>query len=187
MIAWNAIIPILGGFNSVILKSEDEAFATPTKEGMASSVRLARHLLTIMGSQRIPDCEELRTEEMMIELEVRAILERCLEAGDGDMAVGMCRGVEAGWVDTMLTPWKYNKGHAMVMRDAEGSVRYWDPGDIPLPDEVREYHREKLKGREKKEGRPLDFQMLVSDLQFASILRKNASLLPSSTGRSEVD
>ncbi len=72
----------------------------------------------------------------------------------------------------MLTPWKYNKGQVMVMRDAENAVRYWDPGDIPLPDEVKQYHREKLASREKKEGRPLDFQMVVSDLQFASILPK---------------
>jgi len=122
-----------------------------------------------MGGQRLPDSEELQTEETMIELEVRAVIEKCLDAGDGDMAVGLCRGVEAGWIDTMLTPWKYNKGR---MRDAENAVRYWDPGDIPLPDEVKQYHREKLASREKKEGRPLDFQMVVSDLQFASILPK---------------
>jgi methylaspartate mutase epsilon subunit len=172
MIAWNAVIPILGGFDSVILKSEDEAFATPTKEGMASSVRIARHLQVIMGSQRMPDSEELRLEEAMIEAEVRAVMEKCLDIGGGDMAVGMCRGVEAGWVDTMLTPWKYNKGRVMVMRDAQGAVRYWEPGDIPLPSEVREYHRQKLEGRAKKEGRPLDFQMVVGDLQFASRLPK---------------
>jgi len=176
MIAWNAVIPILGNFNTVILKSVDEAFATPTKEGMASSVRLARHLLKLMGTQKLPECEELRIEEHMIELEVRAVMEKCLEAGDGDMAVGMCLGVEAGWVDTMLTPWKYNKGKVLVMRDAENAVRYWDPGNIPLPPEVREYHREKLATREKKEGRPLDFDMVVHDLQFASILPKRQRL-----------
>jgi methylaspartate mutase epsilon subunit len=172
MIAWNAIIPIMGGFDAAILKSQDEAFATPTKEGMASSVRLARHLLTIMGTQRMPDSEALRLEESMIELEVRTLMEMCLEAGGGDMAIGMCKGVEAGWVDTMLTPWKYNKGHVMVMRDAENAIRYLDPGDIPLPKEVREYHREKLAEREKKEGRKLDFSMVVKDLQFASLLPK---------------
>lgn len=172
MIAWNAIIPILGDFTTAILKSEDEAFATPTKEGMASSVRLARHLLTLMGSQKLPESEELKLEEAMIELEVRTLMEKCLEAGDGDMAVGMCKGVEAGWIDTMLTPWKYNKGKVLVMRDAENAVRYFDPGDIPLPKEVLEYHREKLAGRAKKEGRPLDFSMVVHDLQFASVLPK---------------
>jgi methylaspartate mutase epsilon subunit len=170
MIAWNAVIPIMGGFTSAILKSGDEAFATPTKEGMAGSVRLARHLLKIMGSQRFPECEELRTEEAMIELEVRAIMEKCLDAGDGDMALGLCRGVEAGWVDTMLTPWRHAKRKVLVMRDAQGAVRYWQPGDVPVPPEVLEYHREKLTGRAKKEGRPLDFQMVVHDLQFAATL-----------------
>jgi methylaspartate mutase epsilon subunit len=172
MIAWNTIIPVLGGFNTAILKSEDEAFATPTKEGMASSVRLARHLLTLMGGQKMPESDELRLEESMIESEVRTLMDKCLEAGNGDMAVGMCKGVEAGWVDTMLTPWKYNKGKVMVMRDAQNAVRYYNPGDIPLPKEVLDYHREKLAGREKKEGRPLDFNMVVQDLQFASILPK---------------
>ena len=172
MIAWNAVIPILGGFTGVILKCQDEAFATPTKEGMASSVRLAKHLLTIVGGQKLPDNDALRLEERMIELEVRALMEKCLDAGDGDMAVGLCKGVEAGWIDTMLTPWKHNKGKVMVMRDAENAVRYLDPGDIPLPAEVREYHREKLAEREKKEGRKLSFDMVVKDLQFASVLPK---------------
>ena len=49
----------------------------------------------------------------------------------------------------------------MVMRDAQNAVRYWDPGDIPLPKEVLDYHQEKLEGRAKKEGRPLDFNMVV--------------------------
>ena len=174
MIAWNAVIPILGDFSSVILKCQDEAFAIPTKEGMASSVRLVRHLFTLMGSQKMPESAELKLEEAVIELEVRALMEKCLEAGDGDMVVGMCKGVEAGWVDTMLTPWKYNKGKVMVMRDAENAVRYWNPGNIPLPKEVLQYHTEKLAGREKKEGRPLSFDMVVSDLQFASILPKRS-------------
>jgi methylaspartate mutase epsilon subunit len=172
MIAWNAIIPIMAGCPGIILKCQDEAFATPTKEGMASSVMLARHLLTLMGTQKMPDSEELRLEEAMIELEVRTLMEKCLEAGDDDIAIGMCRGVEAGWLDTMLTPWKHNKGKVMVMRDAENAVRYFDPGDIPLPNEVKEYHREKLAAREKKEGRKLDFGMVVKDLQFASTLKK---------------
>ena len=119
MIAWNAVIPLMGGFTGVILKCQDEAFATPTKEGMAKSVRLARHLVTLLGNQKIAESEKLKTEEKMIELEVRSVMERCLEIGDGDIAVGLCKGVEAGWIDTMLTPWKHNKGKVVVARDAE--------------------------------------------------------------------
>jgi len=152
MIAWNAVIAIMGGMTGVVLKCQDEAFATPTKEGMASSVRLARHLLTLMGTQNMPDSEKLKLEEAMIEMEVRAIMEKCLEAGDGDIAVGMCKGVEAGWVDTMLTPWKYNKGKVVVMRDAENAVRYLDTGDVPLPKEVKDYHKENWPGGKRRKA-----------------------------------
>ncbi|MDP6173552.1 MAG: hypothetical protein QGF09_05235, partial [Rhodospirillales bacterium] len=110
MIAWNAMIPIMGGFPGLILKCQDEAFATPTKEGMARSVRQARHMLTLMGTQRLSESAALRTEEAMIEMEVRALMEKCLEIGEEDMVAGLCRGVEAGWIDTMVTPWKYNPG-----------------------------------------------------------------------------
>jgi methylaspartate mutase epsilon subunit len=110
----------------------------------------------------------------MIELEVRALLEKCLEAGDGDIAVGLCKGVEYGWIDTMLTPWKYNHGKVTVMRDAERAVRYLDPGNIPLPREVIDYHRAKIAEREAKEGVPANLETVVKDLQFASILPRPA-------------
>ncbi|MBN9460054.1 MAG: hypothetical protein J0H00_02400 [Burkholderiales bacterium] len=171
MIAWNATIPIMGGFPGIILKCQDEAFATPTKEGMAKSVRLARHMLTLMGNQKLPPNSALEEEEAMIEMEVRALMEKCLEAGDGDMAIGMCKGVEVGWIDTMLTPWKHNHGKVRVVRDAQNAVRYLDPGDIPLPDAVREYHRAKITERQRRDGRKVDFNTVVQDLQFASILK----------------
>lgn len=89
--------------------------------------------------------------------------------GDGNR-VGVCRGVEAGWLDTMLTPWKYNLGKVLVMRDAENAVRYLDTGNMPLPKEVKEYHREKILEREKKEGRKAGLDMVVEDIQFASVM-----------------
>lgn len=170
MIAWNAAIPVLGGFPGMILKCQDEAFATPTKEGMARSVRLAKHMLTLMGNQRMPESEALRLEEEMIELEVRTLLDKCLDIGDGDMAVGLCKGVAAGWIDTMVTPWRHNPGKVLLVRDAQMAVRYLDSGDIPLPAEVREYHRAKIAEREARDGKKANMDMVVHDIQFASKL-----------------
>jgi methylaspartate mutase epsilon subunit len=170
MIAWNAVISMMSGCTTALLKCHDEAFATPTKEGMASAVRLGRQLDTLLGKQRVPECRELHEEEQMLELEVRTMMEKHLEAGDGDIAVGLCRGVDAGWITTMISPWKYNRGNIRLMRDADNAMRYFDTGDMPLPKEVKEYHMDKLQGRAKKEGRPLCFDMVVSDLQYASRL-----------------
>ena len=30
--------------------------------------------------------------------------------------VSLCRGVDLGWVDTMVSPWRYNKGKVRIMR-----------------------------------------------------------------------
>jgi methylaspartate mutase epsilon subunit len=172
MIAWNALVDMMGGFTNVVLKCEDEAFATPTKEGMAKSVRIARHLITLLGSQRLPESEKMKLEENMIEMEVRAMLEKTLEAGEGDILVGLCKAIEYGWFDTMVSPWKHVKGKVRYVRDAENAVRYIDFGNVPLPKEAREYNNEKLREREKKEGARLTFDSVVSDLTFASILPK---------------
>jgi len=170
MIAWNSTIALMAGCGTVVCKCQDEAFATPTKEGMANAVRLARHIERLIGDQRYPQCEGLALEESMIELEVRTMMERCLELGGGDIALGLCLGVDLGWITTMISPWKYNRGNIRLMRDSDNAMRYFSSGDMPLPQEVKEYHLEKLKSREAKEGRPLDFSMVVSDLQYASRL-----------------
>ncbi|MDR0875009.1 MAG: hypothetical protein LBN12_02235 [Clostridiales Family XIII bacterium] len=170
MLSLAVTIGILGGSTSLVLKCQDEAFATPTKEGMAATVRIARQIEKMLGNLRLPISAEVIEEEKIIELEVRAMMEKCLEAGDGDIALGLCLGVDAGWVSTMISPWKFNKGNVLLMRDAEQAMRYFDAGDMPLPKEVKEYHLEKLQGRAKKEGRPLDFDMVVDDLQYASKL-----------------
>jgi methylaspartate mutase epsilon subunit len=163
-------IGILGGSTTLVLKCQDEAFATPTKEGMCASVRMARQVETLLADLRLPYCGEVKEEERILELEVRAMMEKCLEAGDGDIALGLCLGVDAGWVSTMISPWKYNRGNVLLMRDTENAMRYFDTGDMPLPEEVKEYHLEKLRRRAQKEGRPLDFDMVVADLQYASRL-----------------
>ncbi|MDR1184317.1 MAG: hypothetical protein LBK67_05925 [Coriobacteriales bacterium] len=169
MIAWNTVDTLLAGFDTAILKCRDEAFATPTKESMASAVRIARHLDMLIGKQRIDATgDEYQLEEQMIELEVRSILEKCLEIADGDIVVALCKGVEAGWIDNMLTPWEFNHGKVRLMRDSEKAHRYWNTGDLPVPQEVKDYHLKRLEGRASVEGRPLDFNMLVSDLQYAS-------------------
>ena len=80
----------------------------------------------------------------------------------------LVKGVEAGWIDTMLTPWQPAKRKVRLMRDDERAQRYWDPGDLPLPQEVIDYHRQKLEKRAKREGKELSFDMLVKDLTFAS-------------------
>ena len=43
----------------------------------------------------------------------------------------------------------------MPVRDNEGAVRIFEPGRVPLPDDVMAYHRQKIAERAKAEGRPV--------------------------------
>lgn len=171
LIAWNAIIAIMGGASSMFLKCADEAYGTPTKESMTSSTKLAKHLIKILRNQTLPQNKELEIEEQMMEAEVRAVMDKLFELGDGDLAVGMVKGVDAGVLDTMFTPWRWVKGKVLLIRDARGALRYLEHGNIPLPKEVIEYNREKIAERERKENITADLNTLIQDVGWASRLK----------------
>lgn len=168
MIAWNTIIGILGGVNSIRLKCIDEAHATPTKEGMARAAVVAYQLIRIMGSQRVDESEELKLEQEIIEKEVRATVDKVMELGDGDVATGMVKAVEHGILDTIFSPWVHLKGNVLLVRDNNGAIRYLDHGNIPLPSEVVEYHKQKIAEREKAEGIKADLDMIIKEITYCS-------------------
>ena len=68
----------------------------------------------------------------MLELEIRTILDRVIELGDGDVAIGAIRGVESGVLDQPFATTQYVAGRVMGVRDNEGAVRYLDHGNIPF-------------------------------------------------------
>jgi len=168
LVAYCVAMGALSGVTMLRLKSIQEAFATPVKEGWRSSITIAKQMLKIIGKQRFPDTKELLLEKEMLEKEARAVVDKVISLGEGDVAVGMVRGVEAGVLDTFFSPWKPLKQEVMVVRDNEGAARYLKHGNIPLPKEVVEYHRQKIAEREKAEGVVADVKMLIRDVTRVS-------------------
>ena len=166
--AWGVAIGALAGVSSVRLKSLIEARARPTKEAFASSIRIARQILRLIGQLKLPESEELKMEQDMIEREVRAGVDKTLEMGDGDVCVGMVRAVEAGVLDCPFSPWRPLRQEVKTIRDRMGAMRYLDSANLPLPAEVREYNREKLAERERTEGKKVDIEMMIQDVTTVS-------------------
>ena len=169
-LSWNAAVTTLAGCSGMIVKSLDEASSTPTKEGFRAGIKIARQTSRLMSGQRLPEGPDLRLEKDMLELEARAVMEKVLELGEGDLAVGACRAVEAGVLDTLFSPWRRLKGKVLVVRDRQGAPRYLDPGDVPLPPEVREYHRAKIAQREDLEGTTADLKWVIREATWTSRL-----------------
>jgi methylaspartate mutase epsilon subunit len=52
----------------------------------------------------------------------------------------------------------------MVARDAEGAVRYLDPGQVPVPAAVLKFHKECIGRREAARNKPIDYNAIVDDI-----------------------
>lgn len=167
-LAWNAAVSALGGCCGMYIKSPDEATTTPTGEGFREAMEICGQVVRLVAGQRLPESEDLRLERDMMEREVRAVVGKVLELGDGDIAVGACRAFQAGVIDTMFSPYRFLKGKVKVVRDANGALRYLDHGLTPLPPEVVEYHREAIARREAREGTKADVRWIVREATWAS-------------------
>lgn len=102
IISLGGIIPVLGNATLLVTKTTHEALGIPTKEANAAGCRATKQAIKCMRGLRLPDCPELDLEMEMIRKEVRAIVDRVLEMGDGDAALGAVRGFKAGVIDV---PW----------------------------------------------------------------------------------
>ena len=71
--------------------------------------------------------------------------------------------VEAGVIDSPFCPNVHVKDKVLGVKDLEGACRYLEFGSLPLPPEVKDFHRAKVAEREKAEGRKMDYNVVVED------------------------
>ena len=104
------------------------------------------------------------SEEEIIRQETRCIVDKCFELGEGDIAVGVCRGVEAGVLDVPFAPCRANAGLMLPCRDNDGAVRILNMGNLPFPQDLKDFHAAKIAERAAFEKRKASFQMVIDDV-----------------------
>jgi methylaspartate mutase epsilon subunit len=165
----NTLMAKLMGAQVNDIRTVAEAKAIPTKEDIAHTFRTAKVIENLLKPQKIQvEGEELEMETQMQEKEVRCILEKVLELGDGDILVGAAKAVELGVLDNPFAANRAAAGRVMGIRDCEGAIRYLHTGNLPFTKEIVEYHREKIAEREKRLGRKVDYEVLLDDLLAVS-------------------
>ena len=168
--AWAEIIlpaatAVLGGYRGLVcFKTSEEGHGLPSMEATVAVTKAARHLIDILQGQRYPESDELRLEMHMLGLEAKSVMEKILELGDGDVAVGTIKAFEFGVMDVPFSPNKYTLGKVLPARDVTGALRFLDFGNLPFPQEVKDFHREKLAERGKEEGRNPGLEMVIDDV-----------------------
>ena len=163
VIATGSLIAALSKATKVIVKSPHEAVGIPTMEANAQGLRCTKQVVNMMADQVFQN-DNLEREKEIIRQETRCIVDKCFELGGGDIAVGVCRGVEAGALDVPFAPCRANAGLMLPCRDNEGAVRILNMGNLPLSQDLKDFHAAKIAERAKAEKRDASFQMVIDDV-----------------------
>ncbi|MGB4430578.1 MAG: methylaspartate mutase subunit E [Limnochordia bacterium] len=164
VIALGSMTAALGKATKVIVKTTHEALGIPTKEANAQGIRATKQVLNMLQDQVFPENPQLAAEREIILQETRSILNKTLELGEGDWALGAVRAFAAGVIDVPFAPSTFNLGITMPARDNDGAVRFLQWGNLPFPKEIQDFHRAKLAERGQAERRPPSFQMVIDDI-----------------------
>ena len=163
VIGSGSLIAALSKATKVIVKSPHEAIGIPTKEANAQGLRCTKQVVNMMADQSFSN-NSLEEEKEIIREETRAIVDKCFELGNGDIALGVCRGVQAGVLDVPFAPCRANAGVMLPCRDNNGAVRILKMGNLPFSDSLKKFHAEKIAQRAKAENREASFQMVIDDV-----------------------
>lgn len=122
----------------------------------------------MLKDQSLPETKELLQEMSIIKKETMTLIDRTYELGEGDLAAGVERAFQAGVLDVPFAPSRVNRGRIMPARDNNGAVRLLDFGNMPMPPEIRDFHKEKVAERGRREERDPNFQMVIDDIYAVS-------------------
>lgn len=176
LISYGGALAAISGAVSVTTKSAHEAFGIPTPQANAEGLRMTRMAIYLARHVRLDGLPQFEQEKALIRREVRPIVDKVLEMGDGDVAAGTVRAFEAGVLDTPWSPNRGVKSRVLPARDADGCLRILDPGLMPFPREVLEAHEERLRRRAEREKLPYGPELAVASVY--EMAEPVAKLLP---------
>ncbi|MEO1049772.1 MAG: methylaspartate mutase subunit E [Bacteroidota bacterium] len=153
----------LAGATKIMVKTVVEAFKIPSRYDNAKALKVCQKALLLAKDHR-PNAQQLALEKHLLREQVRQIMEVIIELGNGSIAIGSLKAIEEGIIDIPWSPNIYNKNRLTAVRDADGAVRFHDFGSMPLNDEVKEFHKDKIQIRKNLERDASIFSLLEKDL-----------------------
>jgi methylaspartate mutase epsilon subunit len=151
------------------IRTPAEAVTIPTKEDIAMSFRCARMITALLKDQKIeinPRAVEIESAED--EREIRLILDKVLELGEGDIAIGTVRAVQTGVLDNPFSTNSMTACKVLGVKDSDGAVRYLETGNLPFTKDILDFHRQKIADRAKKRGQEIDYETVIEDMTSIS-------------------
>ncbi len=101
---------------------------------------------------------------------VKSIVDDVLKISDSEkisIAQAVLTNFNNGKLDVPFSSMIENQGHVLPFRAVDGSVRYFDCGNLPLPRQIIYYNEKSLRERAAREQREPAFQMVIDDIYAA--------------------
>ncbi|NLG86135.1 MAG: hypothetical protein GX489_02810, partial [Firmicutes bacterium] len=161
--AWTALTAAIGDAHhaEVIMVDKDRALEP---EKITKLLELASGVGALASDQKTAIMAAASQEQELIREEADSIINRVLELGQGQVAMGLERALTDGSLDIPLAAAGLCRGQVLSARDATGAIRFLDSGNLPLPKEIKEWHRQQLAERAYAEGRQLGVSMAIDDI-----------------------
>ncbi len=132
LIAGSALVAGVIDADKVVVKTVDEALGVPSPEVNAEAVDTVRYVLRTFGTPRQLDAPAIEAEAMLIESEVRSVMDAIFGLSGDAFWESVYRAFQQGWIDLPFSPHADNANRLVTMRDADRSIRIVDPGKLPL-------------------------------------------------------
>lgn len=168
LISMASTVAALSKATKMITKTPYESIGVPTKEANAMGIKASKFVVTLLQDQKYEESPKYKEEYEQIKKEVKSIMDHIFILGEGDLAVGTVKAFEQGILDIPFAPSNYNAGKLLPARDIEGYIRILEFGNIGFSEEIKEFHRRKIKERADAEGREVSFQLTVDDIYAVS-------------------
>jgi len=168
VINWGATVGRFAKADKIIVKTPHEAMGIPTREANAQGLVASRQAINMLADQVLPVGPTFRKEIDLIKAEVNGVMDTIYELGFGDVEEGVIAAVAAGVLDVPFAPASCNHGKLLPMRDDQGFIRVYNWGKVPVSDEIRSFHLDRLNQRAASEGRSVSFQMVTDDIYAIS-------------------
>ncbi|WP_333861090.1 methylaspartate mutase subunit E [Clostridium sp.] len=136
------VTAVLAGATKVVIKT-----SKLSKEVNSSIIRTAKMPINILEGQRLAMSKELETEVVIIKAEVKCILDKVLELGKGDLAVGLVKALQNGVIDIPGVSYGHNKDRVVSDRDSTGAIRYMKFGNIPFTQELKNFNKKRMQSK----------------------------------------
>ena len=168
LISLSSTVAALSKATKMITKSPHESIGIPTMEANGEGIKASKYIVNLLKDQQFPESEALLSEIAQIKKEVKSLLDAVFKLGNGDLAIGTVKAFEQGVIDVPFAPSKFNRGAILPARDNEGYIRILEFGNLGFSEDIKKFHRDKIRKRAEFENREVSFQLTVDDVYAVS-------------------